>query len=50
VSLQLVDVQSYATGVVIVASTFKPKQRVVTAGVQLLYPGQKVSVVEGTAP
>jgi RND family efflux transporter MFP subunit len=50
VSLQLVDVQSYATGAVIISSAFKPQQRVVTAGVQLLYPGQKVAVVAGTAP
>lgn len=47
VSLQPVAVQSYGTGIVVLSGGIDGSRRVVTAGVQLLYPGQKVAVVPG---
>jgi RND family efflux transporter MFP subunit len=49
VSLQPVEVQSYATGAVLLRGGVPAGQRVVTAGGQLLYPGQTVTVA-GTTP
>lgn len=46
-SLQRVVVQSYGTGIVVLRSGLDGSHRVVTAGIQLLYPGQKVAVVSG---
>ena len=48
VSLKPVELQSYATGSVILASGLDGTQRIVTAGIQLLHPGQRVAVVEGS--
>ena len=50
VSLQPVSVQSYGTGIVILNGGLDGGRRVVTAGIQLLYPGQKVDVVPGKGP
>ena len=50
VSLQPVSVKSYATGSVVLSGGLDGSRRVVTAGVQLLYPGQKVAVVKGNLP
>ena len=50
VSLQAVVVRSYATGSVVLAGGLDGRRRVVTAGVQLLYPGQKVAVSRGELP
>lgn len=50
VSLQGVTVQHYATGSVVLSGGLDGRRRVVTAGVQSLYPGQKVAVVAGTLP
>ena len=50
VALKPISVQSYGTGSFTVASGLDEAQRVVTAGVQLLYPGQRVAVVGGVAP
>lgn len=47
VSLQPVAVRSYGTGVVVLSGGLDGSRRVVTAGIQLLYPGQKVAVVPG---
>ena len=49
-SIQAVTVQHYATGSVVLSGGLDGRRRVVTAGVQLLYPGQKVAVVAGTLP
>jgi RND family efflux transporter MFP subunit len=45
VSLKTIEVGSYGTGRFTVSKGLDGSQRVVTAGVQLLYPGQRVSVV-----
>ena len=50
VSLKAVTVRDYVTGSVFLAEGLSSKQRVVTAGVQLLYPGQTVDPVPGRAP
>ena len=50
VGLKPVTVRSYLTGSVLLAEGLDGDSRVVTAGVQLLYPGQKVAVAEGTTP
>ncbi len=50
VSLQPVRVRSYATGRVVLSGGLDGRHRVVTAGVQLLYPGQKVAVTGGDLP
>ena len=47
VSLQPVSVQRYGTGVVVLRDGIDGSRRVVTAGVQFLYPGQKVAVAPG---
>jgi RND family efflux transporter MFP subunit len=47
VSLKTIEIASYATGSVVLAGGLDGKQRVVTTGIQLLHPGQKVAVVEG---
>ncbi|OAF19167.1 efflux RND transporter periplasmic adaptor subunit [Bradyrhizobium neotropicale] len=51
VSLREVVVKDYLTGVVALTDGLKEGERVVTSGVQLLYPGQQVVVaVDGAAP
>ena len=50
VSLKAVTVRGYMTGSVVLADGLSGKQRVVTAGVQLLYPGQTVDPVQERAP
>ncbi len=50
VALKPVEVDSYGTGSFSVSGGLDEGQRVVTAGGQLLYPGQKVAVVAGVAP
>ena len=47
VSLQPVAVQSYGTGTVVLKGGLDGHERVVTAGIQFLYPGQKVVVAPG---
>lgn len=47
VSIRPIDLLSYGTGSLTVGGGLDGKQRVVTAGVQLLHPGQKVDVVKG---
>ena len=47
VSVKTVEIMSYATGTVTVSDGLDGKQRVATAGIQLLHPGQKVLVVGG---
>lgn len=47
VSVRPVEVLSYATGSLTIASGLDRQQRVVSAGIQLLHPGQKVTVIEG---
>ncbi len=49
-SLRPVTVRSYAFGSIILSGGLDGSQRVVTAGVQLLYPGQRVVVVPGDLP
>lgn len=50
VSLQTVEVQAYVTGAVLLRGGLDAQQRVVTAGAQLLYPGQTVTVDGEGAP
>jgi RND family efflux transporter MFP subunit len=50
VSLKTVVVAGYVTHSVLLASGLDGTQRVVTAGIQLLHPGQKVTVVAGEVP
>ncbi|MCW6509470.1 efflux RND transporter periplasmic adaptor subunit [Lichenifustis flavocetrariae] len=50
VSLKTVTVRGYMTGSVFLADGLSSRQRVVTAGVQLLYPGQTVDPVQERAP
>lgn len=50
VALQPVTVRAYATGSVILSGGLDGSRRVVTAGVQLLYPGQTVVVTPGVLP
>jgi RND family efflux transporter MFP subunit len=45
VALRPVVVEEYVTGAVILASGLKDGERVVSAGIQWLYPGQRVAVV-----
>ena len=47
VSIKPVELVSYGTGSLTVSGGLDEKQRVVTAGVQLLHPGQKVDVIKG---
>lgn len=47
VSVSPVEPLGYGTGSLTVAGGLDGKRRVVTAGVQLLHPGQKVAVVKG---
>ncbi len=50
VAIQAVTVQHYATGSVVLSGGLDGHRRVVTAGIQLLYPGQKVAVAQGDLP
>ena len=47
VAVRPVDLAGYTTGSMTVAGGLDGTQRVVTAGIQLLHPGQKVAVVGG---
>ena len=46
-TVEPVDLLSYGTGSLTIAGGLEANQRVVTAGIQLLHPGQKVIVVAG---
>ena len=50
VSPKVVTIARYGTGSFTVAAGLDGSERVVTAGIQFLYPGQKVMVTEGTTP
>jgi multidrug efflux pump subunit AcrA (membrane-fusion protein) len=50
VSIRPVTLGRYATGTVVVADGLADGEHVVTAGTQLLRPGQKVEIVEGDLP
>jgi RND family efflux transporter MFP subunit len=50
VSLRTVSVERYASGSVVLSGGLEDGERVVSAGIQLLRPGQKVAVVTGIAP
>ena len=50
VSLQAVTVKSFASGSILLSGGLDGHERVVTAGVQLLHPGQTVTVVPGDLP
>ncbi|MDX7949582.1 efflux RND transporter periplasmic adaptor subunit [Lichenihabitans sp. Uapishka_5] len=50
VALRPIEVGTYRTGAFTVAHGLAAGERVVVDGVQLLFPGQKVLVVEGNAP
>jgi multidrug efflux pump subunit AcrA (membrane-fusion protein) len=50
VSLKPIDVDRYNHGVIAVTSGLENGQRIVTAGVQMLRPGQKVEIATETKP
>ena len=49
-SLQPVEIESYVGGAVLLSGGLDDTRRVVTAGGQLLHPGQKVAATTGKAP
>ena len=50
VSPQIVTIESFATRELILSGGVKPGDRVVSAGIQFLRPGQTVAVAQGGAP
>jgi hypothetical protein len=42
-----IGVLAYDTGIVVIDRGLEPRQKVVTAGGQLLHPGQTVQIAEG---
>ncbi len=49
VAPQTVTIESFATGELILSGGVKPGQRVVTAGIQFLRPGQMAAIAQGDA-
>jgi multidrug efflux pump subunit AcrA (membrane-fusion protein) len=49
VSLRTIDVLRFDPGAVVVSQGLEPGDIVVTAGVQALYPGQKVRLLGSTS-
>jgi multidrug efflux pump subunit AcrA (membrane-fusion protein) len=50
VSLRPITIGRYAEDRIVVSGGLAPGARVVSGGVQLLRPGQKVDLVEGATP
>jgi RND family efflux transporter MFP subunit len=49
VSPRAISIESFATGVIVVASGLEPGEKVVTSGIQFLRPGQRVEVAQEKA-